>query len=151
MTSFKPGMVYEISGQKKKSVAADFASSNKPLKFFRLRSILVTKFNPTWLASPATTAKFFWGDIGKVFLARATAFPYDCLVLYGLILGRGVEEAQGGEVSVVLEFSCLAFFSAWHFLCHSLALILYSSFSNSDILSRWAFLHCSTHLLSEFL
>ena len=75
MGSFKPGMVYEISGQKKKSLAADFASSDKPRKFLRLSSIFVSKLNQTWLASPATTANFLQGDIGKAFLDRVTTFP----------------------------------------------------------------------------
>ena len=97
MRSFNPGMVYEISGQKKNSLAADLASSDKPLTFFRLYFIFVSKLNTTWLVSPAATANFLWGDIEKVFLDCATAFPYDCLVLYELILGRGVEEAMGDD------------------------------------------------------
>ena len=50
------------------------------------------------------------GDIVQAFLDHATAFPYDCLVLYGLILGRGVEEAQGGEVLVTSAGIFLPYF-----------------------------------------
>ena len=62
MRSVKPGMVYEIFGRKgkkeKKSLAADFASSDNPLKYFRLRSTFLSKLNSTWLVSPVTTANF---------------------------------------------------------------------------------------------
>ena len=75
MRSIKPGMVQEISGSKKMPLATDFASSDKPLKFFKLCSIFVSKLNPTWLVSLATTANSFRGDIGKAFLDHATAFP----------------------------------------------------------------------------
>ena len=48
-------------------------------------------------------------------------------MLHGLILGRGVEKGMGDVALVVLDLSCLTFFLARHFLCLSLALILYST------------------------
>ena len=54
--------------EKKKPLAADFASSDNPLKLFRLPSTFLSKLNPKWLASPVTTAKFLRGEIGKAFL-----------------------------------------------------------------------------------